>query len=169
MTPEKTNFRTPATFAASTMPSPSFPSSGRNTGLMWNTPSQPAAATRRLAGSDRSPIAVSSAPRRLATSALPTSRTKARTLAPRRFSSGTTNPAYSPVAPITSIFIIVRSPFSSAEVLELRRWLLGPRGGGLEDEVLVPPGGVADQSRQNGHVGSGWHQAALLEALEHQP
>jgi hypothetical protein len=108
MTPEKTNFRTPAAFAASTMATPMSASRGANAGLTWKTPSTPATAARRLAGSARSAITVSLAPRRRATAARSSSRTNARTAAPRFTSSGSTAPALLPVAP--TIKTLIHSP-----------------------------------------------------------
>src|ERR1700730_5678507 len=37
-----------------------------------------------------------------------------------------------------------------------------PRDGGLVGEVLVPPGGVADQRRQRGDIGRGRGETALV-------
>jgi hypothetical protein len=60
--PENTNFDIPAAAAAFTIDTPMPASSGAKAGLMWNTPSTPSTAARRLPGSRRSPMAISRRP-----------------------------------------------------------------------------------------------------------
>src|SRR5262245_8875519 len=51
----------------------------------------------------------------------------------------------------------------------LRVCVTPPRDGGLADEVLVPPGGVAEQRRQRGDIGGGRGEPALMVSLVHEP